>query len=90
MKIAVALSGGVDSSVVAALLKQQGHNVFGLTMNIGSHSCEIEEDQSKKNTEPETILEDVRQVCEKIDIPYKVIQSNTDFRNKVFLEKRFD
>ena len=32
MKIAVAMSGGVDSSVTAALLKNEGHDVFGLTM----------------------------------------------------------
>jgi tRNA-specific 2-thiouridylase len=34
MKIAVAMSGGVDSSVTAALLKQQGHDVFGITMRL--------------------------------------------------------
>jgi len=32
MKIAVAMSGGVDSSVAAALLKQQGHDVVGITL----------------------------------------------------------
>jgi tRNA-specific 2-thiouridylase len=37
MKIAVAMSGGVDSSVTAALLKEQGHEVIGLTMQILPH-----------------------------------------------------
>ncbi len=32
MKIAIAMSGGVDSSVAAALLKKEGYEVFGLTM----------------------------------------------------------
>ena len=36
MKIAVAMSGGIDSSVAAALLKQQGHEIFGITMNLCS------------------------------------------------------
>ena len=34
MKIAVGLSGGVDSSVTAALLKDQGHDIIGVTMKI--------------------------------------------------------
>jgi len=34
MKIAVAMSGGVDSSITAALLKNEGHDVFGLTMQV--------------------------------------------------------
>ncbi len=39
MKIAVAMSGGVDSSVTAALLKQQGHQVFGITMRLFEPCC---------------------------------------------------
>ena len=34
MRIAVGLSGGVDSSVAAALLKEQGHEVVGITMSL--------------------------------------------------------
>jgi len=38
MKIAVAMSGGVDSSLSAALLKEQGHEVIGFTMLIAGHN----------------------------------------------------
>ncbi|MDQ3938791.1 MAG: 7-cyano-7-deazaguanine synthase, partial [Chloroflexota bacterium] len=38
MKVLVAMSGGVDSSVAAALLAQQGHEVIGLSMQLYDHS----------------------------------------------------
>ncbi len=40
MRIAVAMSGGVDSSVAALLLKEQGHEVVGLSMQLWDHSAE--------------------------------------------------
>jgi len=62
--VVVGMSGGVDSSVAALLLKQQGYNVIGLFMNNWEETdecgaCTSEEDYS-----------DVRRVCNKIGIPY--------------------
>lgn len=40
--IVVAMSGGVDSSVVAAMLKEQGHNVIGITLQLYDHGLAVQ------------------------------------------------
>ncbi len=84
MKIAVGLSGGVDSSVAAYLLIKEGYEVFGLTMknspdiitvNNGKSAC-IGEDN--KETE-----EDVRKIAEKLKISYHILDLTEDFETKV-------
>ena len=42
MKIVVAMSGGVDSSVAAALLAEQGHEVIGLSMQLYDHAAQTD------------------------------------------------
>ena len=64
MKIMAAMSGGVDSSVAAALLKQQGHEVIGATMELYG------------NTSPTSASEEARKVADVLDIPHYVF----DFR----------
>ena len=62
MRIVVGISGGVDSSVAAYLLKKQGHDVIGLFMinwEEQDGSCTAEDD-----------YEDVKRVCNAIGIPY--------------------
>jgi tRNA-specific 2-thiouridylase len=78
--VVVGMSGGVDSSVAAYLLKQQGYNVIGIFMHnwqeeIGGHCC-AEED-----------YEDVKRVCAKLDIPYYTVNYSKEYYEKVF--KRF-
>ena len=75
-EIFVAMSGGVDSSVVAALLKEQGHNVTGIFMRNWSDShCTAEEDHS-----------DVARICKQIDIPYYAVNFEKEYADHVFAD----
>ena len=76
--VVVGLSGGVDSSVAALLLKQQGYNVIGLFMNNWEETdecghCTAEEDFS-----------DVRRVANKIGIPYYSVNFAKEYMDRVF------
>ena len=75
-KIAVGMSGGVDSSVAALLLKKQGFDVFGLFMK--NWQDDSSDCSSKKD------FEDVQRVCEKIDIPYYTINFEKEYFENVF------
>jgi len=81
-KILVAMSGGVDSSVTAALLKSQGHEVIGVHLQLW--------DQGSANLErfggrccSLVDANDARRVCDLIDIPYYVINAQDVFQEKV-------
>ncbi|MDY3764799.1 MAG: tRNA 2-thiouridine(34) synthase MnmA, partial [Candidatus Ventricola sp.] len=63
-RIVVGMSGGVDSSVAALLLKRQGHEVIGVFMK------NWEEKDENGVCTSEADWADVREVCERIDIPY--------------------
>lgn len=76
--IAVGMSGGVDSSVSALLLKQQGYRVIGLFMKNWE-----EEDENQQCTSAND-YNDVRRVCEHLDIPYYGINFVNDYRRQVF------
>ena len=76
--VLVAMSGGVDSSVTAALLKEQGYNLIGVTMLVWP------EDQP----DPErpgaccslSAVEDARRVANTLEIPYYVMNFGISFR----------
>ena len=76
MKIVVAMSGGVDSSVAAALLAEQGHEVIGLSMQLYDQSagqtsfgscCSIDD------------LHDARRVAHAIGIPHYILNFEREF-----------
>jgi len=85
--IAVAMSGGVDSSVVAALLRAEGHQLIGLTMQLWNQRR-----LAGREGMPETVtgrccsLDDVydaRRVAETIGIPYYVVNHEERFEKEV-------
>ncbi len=79
-RVVVAMSGGVDSSVVAALLKEQGYDVIGVTMQLY--------DQGAAEHRPGSCcagqdIYDARQAAALIGIPHYVLDYETRFRDKV-------
>jgi tRNA-specific 2-thiouridylase len=74
----VAMSGGVDSSVAALLLKKQGFNVIGVYMK-----CWSEQDRYG-NCSSITDQEDARQTAEFLDIPFYVWDFEDEYRSKVY------
>ncbi len=80
-RVVVAMSGGVDSSVCAYLLKQEGYDVIGVTIKTWSNDdCR---DEKSKGCCSIRDIDDARQVARKIDIPYYVMDLSADFREKV-------
>ena len=78
--VVVGLSGGVDSSVTAALLKEQGANVIGLFMK------NWEELDERGVCKSSIEFKDVELVCEKLDIPYYSIDFVKEYQENVFSE----
>lgn len=72
------MSGGVDSSVAALLLKQQGYDVIGLFMRNW-----VEEDESGCCTALDD-YDDVRAVAGKLDIPYYTVDLSKEYWDNVF------
>src|SRR5882672_10652002 len=87
MKIAVAMSGGVDSSAAAAILKEQGHELIGFTMQLWDQRRGINVDE---NGDPQPSrccsLDDVydaRRVAEELGFPFYVLNLEKDFERDV-------
>src|SRR5690606_34961152 len=77
-RVVVGMSGGVDSSVAALLLKRQGYDVIGVFMKNWDDTdeygvCTADEDYA-----------DVRRVCHQIGIPYYTVNFEKEYWDKVF------
>src|SRR3989338_3630660 len=79
MKIAVLVSGGVDSSVALALLKEQGHDVTAFYLKIW-----LEDELSYLGSCPwSQDLEFVQAVCQKLDVPLQIISMQQLYHDRV-------
>jgi tRNA-specific 2-thiouridylase len=81
-KIAVAMSGGVDSSVAAALLKEAGCDIFGIMMRLWSEPNSSNESRSNRCCTPDQMA-DARRVANLLGIPFYVLDTQSYFRQKV-------
>lgn len=75
------MSGGVDSSVAAALLKEKGYRVIGATMRLWSYSDGC--DTKQEGCCALSAVEDARRVCDKLGIDFYVMNFKDMFREKV-------
>src|SRR5881394_3511649 len=79
-RVVLAMSGGVDSSVAALLLKRQGYEVVGLFMRTGVHAAEDDTPAHKKGCCSAVDAGDARRVADRLDIPFYALDSESDFQ----------
>ncbi len=90
--VVVGMSGGVDSSVAAFLLKEQGYHVIGVTMQIwqdgeqeavNGRTCTDDGGNGSGSCCGSSAVEDARRVADALDIPYYVMNFRQEFKNNV-------
>ncbi len=80
-RVVVAMSGGVDSSLAAALLKEQGYDVIGVMMRLWAEAeCGVS--RSNKCCTPEAV-KDARSVADALDIPFYLLNVEQPFKQHV-------
>ncbi len=83
LKIAVGMSGGIDSSITAYILKSEGHDVFGVTMAVwdghygesGKHACYGPDEEAE--------IEEARHIAKLLDIPFHVYDCSQNYKDIV-------
>jgi tRNA-uridine 2-sulfurtransferase len=80
--IAVAMSGGVDSSVAAALLVEQGYDVFGIMLRLWSEPGQVETQRDNRCCTRDQMM-DAHIVARKLGIPFEVVDARDVFKEKV-------
>src|SRR3954465_7179724 len=79
-KVVVAMSGGVDSSAVAALLHEQGYEVIGITLQLYDHGAMV---NKKGACCAGQDIHDARRVAESLGIPHYVLNYESKFKESV-------
>ena len=82
MRVVVAMSGGVDSSVAAAMMVEAGHEVVGLTMKLRDVTPEEEGGSKGSCCSPDDLM-DARHVCDTLGIAHYIVDYRDLFRTKV-------
>jgi len=86
-RIVVAMSGGVDSSVAAALLKEQGHEVIGMMLRLWSEPGVIADDGVERVVQNKCCsleaVDDARRVARMLDIPFYLVNVEQEFKENV-------
>lgn len=84
-KIAVGLSGGVDSAVAAALLIKEGNEILGLTMKIWSGALKVQEGARHACYGPgeEEDIAACTRLCAQLGVPYRVIDLAAEYESRV-------
>src|ERR687883_1932617 len=86
-RIVVAMSGGVDSSVAAALLKEQGHEVIGMMLRLWSEPGVIEDDGVERVVQNKCCsleaVDDARRVARMLDIPFYLVNVEDEFKSRI-------
>lgn len=85
MRIAVGISGGVDSAVAAALLRAEGHEVIGLTMQIWDGSLTLSATPRPSCFGPDEAreLDAVREIATRLGIPHHILPLASEYKEQV-------
>jgi tRNA-uridine 2-sulfurtransferase len=78
-RVVLAMSGGVDSSVCAYLLQQQGFDVVGLFMRTGAHGHDDHRAENKKGCCSAIDAGDARRIADRLDIPFYALDFEKEF-----------
>jgi tRNA-uridine 2-sulfurtransferase len=91
MKVLVGMSGGVDSSVAASMLCDQGYEVIGITLRLYDYSESLQETvDQKKDCHPDLFIEDAAAVAKKLGIEHHVIDRRDLFKKTIIDSFRSD